>query len=327
MRRLPVRWGLSLPNRGVLFGLTDIDAILSAAVLAESSGVFESVWFGDSLLHKPRLESIVMLSAAAARTTKVRLGVMCMASFPVRHPVLLAIQWASLDQLSKGRTVLGVCIGGGHDPELRAFGARRSERVGRMSEGIGLLRKLWSEDEVSHAGRFYQLERCRVVPKPAQKACPIWIAVSPDRSAVGDAVVDNAMKRVAELADGYITMGVEAAEFRRRWEVIEETARDIGKDISNFETSMHGMVNINDDGRAAYNESKDYFSHYYSPGYPSDELIKVWLAHGPPEACAEMIQSWIDMGITTPALRFTARDQIGQIERFIADVLPRLRLQ
>ena len=74
MRKLPVRWGLSLPNRGVLFGLTNIDTILDAAVLAEESGVFESVWFGDSLIHKPRVESIVMLSAAAVRTRKVRLG-------------------------------------------------------------------------------------------------------------------------------------------------------------------------------------------------------------------------------------------------------------
>src|ERR1051325_7904694 len=234
MRRLPTRWGLSLPNRGVLFGLTDTDTILRAAALAETSGIFESVWFGDSLIHKPRLESIVMLSAAAARTTKVRLGVMCMASFPVRHP------------------------------ERRAFGARRSERVARMTESIELLRKLWTKDEVSHAGRFYQLERCQVVPKPAQKPCPIWIAVSPDRKAVGDAVVDNAMQRVATLADGYITMGVEAAEFHRRWEVIERTAREIGKDLSNFETAIHGMVNINDDRRAAYVESQDYFSHYYS---------------------------------------------------------------
>ncbi|HEY2988808.1 MAG TPA: hypothetical protein VGL11_13840 [Candidatus Binatia bacterium] len=63
MGRLPIKWGVSLPNRGVLFGLTNIDTILEAAVLAERSGVFESVWFGDSLIHKPRLESIVMLSA------------------------------------------------------------------------------------------------------------------------------------------------------------------------------------------------------------------------------------------------------------------------
>ncbi|MGE5302604.1 MAG: LLM class flavin-dependent oxidoreductase, partial [Alphaproteobacteria bacterium] len=95
MRKLPVQLGLSLPNRGVLFGLTDIDTILKAANLAEESGAFASVWFGDSLIHKPRLDSIVMLSAAATRTRKVRLGVICMASFPVRHPVLLATQWAS----------------------------------------------------------------------------------------------------------------------------------------------------------------------------------------------------------------------------------------
>jgi alkanesulfonate monooxygenase SsuD/methylene tetrahydromethanopterin reductase-like flavin-dependent oxidoreductase (luciferase family) len=327
MPRLPIRWGLSLPNRGVLFGLTQIDTLLQAAALAEQSGVFESVWFGDSLIHKPRLESIVMLSAAAARTYKVRLGVICMASFPVRHPVLLAIQWASLDQLSKGRALLGVCIGGGHDPELRAFGVRRSERVGRLTEGIKLIRQIWNDEEVNHRGKFYRLEGCRIVPKPVQNPCPIWIAVSPDRAAVGDAVVDNAMKRVGLLADGYITMGVTPDEFRRRWEVIENVASEAGKDLGAFETAIHGMININDDRRAAYHESKDYFSHYYAAGYPSEELIAVWLAHGPPERCAQMLQSWIDMGITTPVLRFTSRNQIAQIERFIKDVVPLLRLQ
>jgi alkanesulfonate monooxygenase SsuD/methylene tetrahydromethanopterin reductase-like flavin-dependent oxidoreductase (luciferase family) len=210
MPRLPVRWGLSLPNRGVLFGLTNLDTIKDAAVLAERSGVFDSVWFGDSLIHKPRIESIVMLSAAAAWTNKVRLGVICMASFPVRAPVLLGIQWASLDQLSKGRALLGVCIGGGHDLELRAFGARRSERVGRLTEGIQILRGMWSNEEFGFEGQYYKLESQRIVPKPVQQPCPIWIAVSPDRAAVGNLVVDNAMKRVAALADGYITMGVTA---------------------------------------------------------------------------------------------------------------------
>lgn len=326
MRNLPVRWGLSLPNRGVLFGLTSIEAIMEAVELAEESQVFESVWFGDSLIHKPRLESVVMLSAVASRTRRARLGVMCMASFPVRDPVLLAIQWATLDQISGGRTVLGVCIGGGHAPELNTFGVKRSERAGRMEEGVDLLRKLWAEGETSHHGRFYNVEGLQLVPKPAQKTVPIWIAVSPDRDKVGDRVVDNAMRRVGTLADGYITMGVTAEEFHRRWEVIEATAAQIGKDLSSFETSIHGMVNINDDRRVAYEESKSYFNHYYGPGYPSEELLKVWLAHGPPAQCAGLIQGWIDMGITTPVLRFTAPDQISQMHRFIGEVLPRLEL-
>jgi alkanesulfonate monooxygenase SsuD/methylene tetrahydromethanopterin reductase-like flavin-dependent oxidoreductase (luciferase family) len=327
MSRLPIRWGISLPNRGALFGLTSVDALIDTAKAAEQSGVFESVWFGDSLIHKPRLEAITMLAAVATHTQKVRLGTICMASFPVRHPVLLAIQWASLDQISRGRTLLGVCIGGGHERELEAFGVKRDERVGRMKEGIELLRRIWDDHEVVHRGKFYILENTNIVPKPVQKPPPIWIAVSPNREQVGDAVVDQAMQRVASLADGYITMGVTPSEFAKRWLVITRAAAEIGKDLSNFECAIHGMVNINDDKQAAYLQAKDYFNHYYGPGYPPEDLIKVWLAHGSPRECARLIQEWIDMGITTPVLRFTARDQLGQVQRFIGEVLPLLRLK
>jgi len=327
MRNMPIRWGISLPNRGALFGLTDTDKLIATAVAAEQSGVFESVWFGDSLIHKPRLEAITMLAAVATHTKTVRLGTICMASFPVRHPVLLAIQWASLDQISNGRTLLGVCIGGAHEGELRAFGVKREERVGRMKEGIDLLRKIWGDEEVMHRGKYYTLEGYNIVPKPVQKPPPIWIAVSPERAEVGDKVVDQAMRRVGALADGYITMGVTGNELGKRLRVIEQTASEVGKDLSNFEVAIHGMVDINDDRSAAYAEARDYFKHYYGPSYPPESLIKVWLAHGPPKDCARLIQDWIDMGITTPVLRFTTKDQIGQVRRFIEEVLPLLRLK
>jgi alkanesulfonate monooxygenase SsuD/methylene tetrahydromethanopterin reductase-like flavin-dependent oxidoreductase (luciferase family) len=267
-----------------------------------------------------------MLAAVATHTRRARLGTICMASFPVRHPVLLAIQWASLDQLSKGRALLGVCIGGAHEGELRAFGVERGERVGRMKEGIELLRKIWGEGAFTHRGKYYTLENYNIMPKPVQKPPPIWIAVSPERDQVGDKVVDQAIRRVGLLADGYITMGVTAEELGKRLRVIEQAAGEIGKDLSNFEVAIHGMVNINNDRQAAYDQSKDYFNHYYGPTYPPESLIKVWLAHGPPKDCARLIQEWIDMGITTPVLRFTARDQLGQVKRFIDEVLPLLRL-
>jgi alkanesulfonate monooxygenase SsuD/methylene tetrahydromethanopterin reductase-like flavin-dependent oxidoreductase (luciferase family) len=326
MRKLPVKWGVSLPNRGALFGLTEIDELIETAKLAEQSGVFDSVWFGDSLIHKPRLEAITMLAAVATHTNKVRLGTICMASFPVRHPVLLAIQWASLDQISKGRTLLGVCIGGGHEGELRAFGIKREERVARMKEGIELLRQIWSDEEVRHRGKYYTLEGYQIVPKPVQKPPPIWIAVSPEREQVGDRVVDGAMQRVGTFADGYITMGVTANELAKRLTVIQDAADAIGRDLSKFEVAIHGMVNINDDKQRAYDQAKDYFNHYYGPTYPPESLIKVWLAHGPPKDCARLIQDWIDMGITTPVLRFTAKDQREQVMRFTDEVLPLLRL-
>jgi alkanesulfonate monooxygenase SsuD/methylene tetrahydromethanopterin reductase-like flavin-dependent oxidoreductase (luciferase family) len=112
----------------------------------------------------------------------------------------------------------------------------------------------------------------------------------------------------------------------KRLNVIEQTANETGRDLSNFEVAIHGMVNINDDKQAAYAQAKDYFNHYYGPTYPPESLIKVWLAHGSPKDCAQLIQQWIDMGITTPVLRFTAKDQLEQVSRFVAEVVPLLRL-
>src|SRR5688572_27555084 len=99
----PLRIGISLPNRAILFGMRP-ETLLEAAVRADASGQVHSVWVGDNILSKPRLEALITLAAVAARTTRVRLGTVCLASFPMRDPILLALQWASLDVLSAGRT-------------------------------------------------------------------------------------------------------------------------------------------------------------------------------------------------------------------------------
>lgn len=325
MRDLPTRWGLSLPNRGVLFGLTTVNDLFDSAVLAEESGAFESVWVGDSFIHKPRLDSIVMLSNLAARTTRVRLGTICMATFPLRHPVELAIQWASLDHVSGGRAVLGACIGGGYEAELRAFGQTSKERVPRLEEGVMLLRALWSGERVHHRGRFYSLEDYDILPKPVQSPCPIWIAVNPRQSIVDNPLVMRALERAIRLGDGYMTDVVAPEEFRRRWDFMQGVAVRLGRDLSHFETCIHGMININEDKAMARSESKHYFQEYYTPSWPTDDVIDVWLAHGSPDECAAHIRGWLEMGITTPVLRFTGHDQLAQIRRFVAEVLPLVR--
>ena len=109
---MQANFGVSLSTRAVLFDWGTMDDVVEAAVIAEDSGYFSGVWVGDNLLSKPRVEAIVTLSAIAARTKRVSLGTICFASFPLRDPILLAIQWASLDVLSRGRTILAVCNGG-----------------------------------------------------------------------------------------------------------------------------------------------------------------------------------------------------------------------
>ena len=145
MIRQSPRYGLSLPNRGILFGVASVATLLEVSERAEKSGAFESIWVGDSLFIKPRLEALVLLSAIAARTRTVRLGTCCLSTFPLRDPIFLAAQWAALDQISHGRMILGACIGGAlprekAEAEFAAFkitlGERREGSVSYRPPGI-----------------------------------------------------------------------------------------------------------------------------------------------------------------------------------------------
>jgi alkanesulfonate monooxygenase SsuD/methylene tetrahydromethanopterin reductase-like flavin-dependent oxidoreductase (luciferase family) len=317
METARARYGISLPNRGVLIGAVTPDELLQVAVDAEATGFFESVWVGDSLMHKPRLESIVTLSAIAARTKRVRLGTCCMATFPIRHPVWIASQWASLDVVSGGRAVLGACIGGGVSRELAPFGVVESERVGRMREGLEIIRRLWSEDRVTHRGKYYTLDDVSVEPHPVQQPCPIWIASNPKARIAESPVTQRAMRRIGLLGDGYMTDSITPEEFRARWTAIRAAAREAGRDVR--EASLHLMVNINDDPGTAKEEARDFLKRYYFMDLP-ERLIEMWLAYGTPAMVAAKIQSYIDVGCTLPILRFASFTQTAQLQRFLEEV-------
>jgi alkanesulfonate monooxygenase SsuD/methylene tetrahydromethanopterin reductase-like flavin-dependent oxidoreductase (luciferase family) len=321
-------FGLSLPNRAVLFGIAP-GALLSAAEQAEASGQFDSVWVGDNFLSKPRLEAIVMLSALAARTRRLKLGVVCLATFIMRHPLPLALQWASLDVLSGGRTILAVCLGGKQTwggqfaAELKAMGINDDERIPRLVEGIAALRALWGPDEVvNFAGRFWTLENVMIPLKPKQPRIPILIATNPK----GDAATEErAFRRIARLADGWQIDVCPPALFAERWARIRALAAEYGRADEVTHASVHMMVNINDDENRARQESVDFLNHYYGAGLLGPDRLDTWLAVGSPENVVAKLATYIDAGCTTPILRFTSVDQAGQIRRCVEEVLPQLR--
>ncbi len=327
----PLRFGLSLPNRAVLFGVSP-SVLIEAAEQADASGAFDSVWVGDNFLSKPRLESIVTLSALAARTRRVKLGVICLASFPLRHPLPLALQWASLDVLSEGRTILGACIGGSSKwggqfaVELAAMGVQDHERIRRLVEGIEVLRLLWGPDPVTtYRGEFYHLQDVRFLPKPVQQRIPITIASNPRP---GDPrTEERALRRVARIGDGWQCDGTPAHVFRERWDRIRAYAAEYGRADEVTDSALHLMVNIDDDPKRAHRESVDFLDHYYGIGAVSVEKMESWLAVGPPAAVIDKIGSFVDAGCTTPVLRFTSPHQLVQIQRCIEEVLPAFQQQ
>jgi alkanesulfonate monooxygenase SsuD/methylene tetrahydromethanopterin reductase-like flavin-dependent oxidoreductase (luciferase family) len=323
-----ITFGLSLPNRAVLFGgPITWETLLAASERAESSAAFASVWVGDNLLSKPRLEAIVALSAIATRTRRVRLGTICLASFPLRDPILLATQWASLDVVSGGRAILAVCAGAPASKgpqfaaELAALGIDSRERLPRLEEGIALLRHFWGAEPVTFHGDIYRYTDVDVQPKPIQQPPPILLAVNPPRAA-DPAVEERALRRVARLADGWQTDGVPPALFRDRWDRIQYYAAEAGRAGAVTDASLHLMVNIDADPDRARRESVAFLDQYYGAGAITSERLDTWLACGPPAAVIDKIGRFLAAGCTTPVLRFTSPDQLGQLERCLADVLP-----
>lgn len=321
------RYGLSLPNRGILFGATSVDELLALSEQAEASGAFDSIWVGDNLFAKPRLESLILLSAIAARTRRVRLGTCCLSTFPLRDPIFLAAQWAALDHISHGRMILGACVGGGPpreraEAEFAPFKVKPNERASRLEEGITILRRLWKEDCVTHEGHFYQFRNLTLEPKPVQKPWPpIWIATNPKPEGTPPHVVNRALRRVGLMADGWITDNTPAARFKERWELIRRVAYEAGRPTEGMEAALHLMVNVNDEPTAAFEEAVKFLQTYYGPAM-TREYIEGWLAWGPPQAVVEKIRAYIDAGCTTPILRFASWDQKGQLERTLTDVMP-----
>jgi alkanesulfonate monooxygenase SsuD/methylene tetrahydromethanopterin reductase-like flavin-dependent oxidoreductase (luciferase family) len=322
------RFGLTLSNRGVVLGLTTPEEILEMAALADETPAFTHVWVGDQIMAKPRMEAITLMAAIAARTQRVQIGPACMASFPSRHPVLLAYQWASLDLLSGGRMILAACMGVPESQnlarlEIQNMGISNRERGPRLEEGIEIMRRLWSEERVTYQGRFYQLEDAFVEPKPVQQPPPIWVVGTPRLQ--GDLrVAERNLRRVARLGDGWMTTAWPPetfAELRRR---IIAYAAEEGRDFSGLPCSLYYNMNVNENREAAIDESQRYLNSYYTPQVFSRQAVEGWVACGPPEQCAAQLQRFVEAGATDILLRFPSWDQRGQFRRCVDEVLPRL---
>ena len=327
--------GLILANRAVVLGAIKARDLLDIAVKAEASRVFDTVWVGDSLLAKPRLESVTLLSALAGITERVRLAVGCMATFVHRHPVMLAQQWASLDVLSGGRAWLAVCLGGpdsanaAQAAEHAVMGIASAERVERLEEGIVILRRLFAEKNATHAGRFYQFQNVTLEPRPLQRPCPIWIASNPTGltwkggASASAAAVERGFRRVARYADGWMTNKLSPGEFAEQFGRIRAMAREEGRDPAALGSALYHNINITEDRAAGLAEAKAFLDAYYSSKF-SAQFVEQWTIAGPTKECVEQLRAYFAAGLGHMALRLASWSQQAQLDRFLAEVAPAL---
>ena len=202
------------------------------------------------------------------------------------------------------------------------MGVDSNQRVGRLIEGITLLRRLWSEERVTHEGTYYRLQEVELLPKPVQQPVPIYIASNPKEERVGASGVERVLRRIAKYSDGWQTTSVSAQSFAERVARIQEYAAREGRDPSNLEFCLHLMVNINDDPEKALTEAVECLGRYYPSKYLARQQKKAWIAYGPPQDVIEKIRSYREAGCTLPIIRFCSPDTQQQVERFLKDVWP-----
>jgi alkanesulfonate monooxygenase SsuD/methylene tetrahydromethanopterin reductase-like flavin-dependent oxidoreductase (luciferase family) len=305
---------------------------------ADRSELFDAVFTGDNLISKPRIDAIVFLSLVAGRTRRVTLGTACLASFILRHPIVLANQWAALDLLSEGRTLMVASIGGGPstvaghrspsgakwDVEFAAMGMTTRERVGRMTEGIEILRKLWTGEAVTHEGRFYRFADVRLNVTPVQRPCPIAIASNPMPPYADEAMIERALRRVGEVGDGWQVEMSTPEEFGARWGRILRHAREAGRDPLPATSMIHFYVNVQDRSAAAFEEARRFYEAYHLGTFP-DDYLRWRLVTGTPAEVTERLAAFVEAGCTLPILRFASWDPVGQLRRAMETVIPALR--
>ena len=216
---MKVRIGIALgqwPNKELQPG-----AILDLVDFFEFLDV-DSLWVSDRLVSSAlTLEPITFLSFIAGRLRKMKLGTSTLV-LPTRHPVVLAKELATLDFLSKGRLFPAIGLGGDESKDLPAVGISKKERAGRTDEMITLMRRLWTEENVTFAGKYFSVEDATIMPRPWQKkGPPIWIG---GRS-------EAALRRTGRLGDGWLVSSISASEVEQGIKTIRRYAAEANREV------------------------------------------------------------------------------------------------
>ena len=227
-----MRFGLFIPQ-GWRLDLVDIPTEKQWPVMRDlaayaDDGAWDSLWVYDHFHTVPvptgeaTHEAWSLMSAFAATTSRIKLGQMCTA-MSYRNPVYLAKVAATADIISGGRVQMG--IGGGwYEHEWRAYGygfPSAGVRLGRLDEGVQIMRDAWRDGKVSFDGKHYQVDGAIVEPKPLQESgIPLWIAGGGEKVTL----------RIAAKYAQYTNFTSEPDGFAHKSQILADHCRDVGTD-------------------------------------------------------------------------------------------------
>lgn len=301
-----MKFGVLLPTReAVMSGRADPSLLYRLAERAEELG-FDSVWVGDSLTARPRIDALTTLAAVGARTKRVRLGTAIYLA-ALRHPLLLAYQLASLDWMTGGRIDFGIGFGKRSEPsqehEFTILGLDQASRMSRSEEAVHILRRLWRENDVAYNGAFTRFEHVTIEPKPAQTGgVPVWLASND---------VEAGLRRVGRMGDGWMNNIKSPEVYRLCWDKVRAYAADAGRDPDTIQPACYFTLAAG--GRDAIIEGQNFLARYYNRSY--EAIAKAMLCvTGSWDEVIDRLELYRQAGARTVVLRFAAADQLRHLE-------------
>jgi phthiodiolone/phenolphthiodiolone dimycocerosates ketoreductase len=357
---MTIKFGFTQGLNVARLGL-DESQVITACQIADRMD-YDSVWTMDHS-NVPQWKNAVvndawlMLAAIGAVTSHVELGT-CVTDAIRRHPSAIALSTITLDRITKGRAILG--IGAGEAQNVVDFGIEFSKPVSKFKEQLEVIEKLFTSEpdrRVNYKGQYYNLiEAClqaRSIRKPRP---PIYIAAGAPKT----------LELCAKYGDGWIPIGYTPELFKNHANVIRERAKEIGRDLSDFQFANDVDVYFTEDGEEAWNKMKNavkvslykpellkvhniqqdsefdfrrYFTEY-AMNKPElmeqmkkaalkipDSVARTAIGVGKPEDVIQMLERFIDAGTNHFIIRFWGEGYFKNIETFGNKVITYFRDQ
>jgi probable F420-dependent oxidoreductase len=291
-------------------GEFDPEAFRAYLARAEELG-FDSAWTQEGTLGAgAQLGPVEVMTYAAACTRRMRLGCAVFVS-TLHNPVHLAKSIGTLDQLSGGRIEVGVGTGGKGRP-FAAFGVEPRRYVSRFTEGIELMKALWTEPRVSFSGEFWQLEDASMEPKPFQKPYPpLWFG----------GASEPALRRAVRMGDGFFGAGSSpTARFAEQVRTVRAALAESGRPAESFPVAKRVYIAVDDDPERARKRINAVLEGIYGQRVPAIESAAIT---GTAADCVRAVNQVAAAG--AELILFNALfDHHEQMQRLAAEVLPQL---
>lgn len=313
-----IKFGYTIPMFfvSVQEGGTVLEKMYSAAKEAEKHG-FDSVWLPDHLIMPPFTfmpDAWTVMTAVAMQTERVLFGTHVSPPHG-RHPAIFANMLATIDQISRGRVILG--LGAGEAMHLDPFGIEWNKPVSRMKETIEVMRKLWTEKRVTFQGKFFNLKDAFLQVKPVHRTIPIYIGSNGPIT----------RRLTGEIGDGWIPATESPKTYEKNLKEVEEGARKAGRSMDEIDTVYHTFTAIAQDPEQALRAVKMFkFSFVHFPEKLACEFpnVKLPLTVKIEESTLNDLEKIREAARMVPdeaLARFnivgTADDAMNQIERYI----------